>query len=146
MEKPKILIIEDDDDVRTQMKWALTHQYEVISADDRESALQNLRQHRPDVVTLDLGLPPCPGDPDEGFATLADLLQTDPTLKVIVITGQDEKGNGMQAIGQGAYDFFAKPIKIDELKVVVSRAINVSQLERQHREQVAGEDHTESFE
>ena len=97
------------------------------------------------MVTLDLGLPPSPGDPREGFSALADLLQSDPALKVIVITGQDERSNGTQAIGLGACDFFSKPVKIDELKVVVARALKVYELEREHREQLAtGE--SDSFE
>src|SRR5690242_10515126 len=135
MNKPAILIVEDDDEVRTQMQWALTQQYDVFLAEDREEALERLKQHKPSVVTLDLGLPPSPGDTREGFSALADLLDADPALKVIVVTGQDEKGNGVQAIGQGAYDFFCKPIQLDELKVVLARAMNVSRLERLHREQ-----------
>ena len=87
MDKPKILIVDDDDEVRTQMKWALTQQYDVLLAEDRPSALAALKQHRPAMVTLDLGLPPSPGDTREGFAALADMLQLDPSLKVIVITG-----------------------------------------------------------
>src|SRR5215831_15645898 len=145
MDKPTILIVEDDDEVRTQMKWALAQQYDVLLAEDRQSALETMRQHKPAVVTLDLGLPPSRGDTREGFSALADLLPSDPALKIIVITGQDEKGNGMHAIGQGAYDFFCKPVKIDELKVVISRAMNVSGLEREHRERLAN-DHSQAFE
>src|SRR5262249_2156285 len=137
MDTPTILIVEDDDELRTQMRWALAPQYNIVVAEDRLGALEQLKQHQPAVVTLDLGLPPSPGDTSEGFSALADLLEADPALKVIVITGQDEQGNGSQAIGQGAYDFFSKPIKIDELKVVVARALNISQLQRQHREQAA---------
>jgi two-component system NtrC family response regulator len=145
MEKPALLIVDDDDEVRTQMKWALTQQYDVVLADDRRSALENLKQHKPAVVTLDLGLPPSPGDTTEGFSTLSEMLQSDPALKVIVITGQDERSNGVQAIGQGAYDFFCKPVEIDELKVVLARALRVSQLEHQHRQELATDD-LESFE
>ncbi len=137
MELPTILIVEDDDEVRSQMRWALTQQFEVLLAEDRQTALQVLKQHRPAVVTLDLGLPPSPGDTREGFAALADLLQSDPSLKIIVITGQDEKENGIQAIAQGAYDFFCKPVNIDELKIVMTRAVHVHQLELDHRELLA---------
>src|SRR3954470_19866627 len=84
MDKPRILIVDDDDEVRTQMKWALCDHYDVLLADDRKSALEKMKQHRPAVVTLDLGLPPSPGDTREGFAALADLLHSDPSLKVIV--------------------------------------------------------------
>jgi two-component system NtrC family response regulator len=145
VEKAKLLIVDDDDEVRTQMKWALAQQYDVFLAEDRKSALELLKQHRPAVVTLDLGLPPSPGDTREGFAALADMLHVDPSLKVIVITGQDERRNGMQAIGQGAHDFFCKPVKIEELRVILARAINVSQLERDHRELLAA-DAADSFE
>src|SRR2546422_10910080 len=101
MEKPTILIVEDDDEVRSQMRWALTQQFDVLLAEDRQTAVHSLKQHRPAAVTLDLGLPPSPGDSREGFAAIADLLHCDPSLKIIVITGQDEKENGMRAIGQG---------------------------------------------
>src|SRR5262245_35296130 len=123
MDKPRILIVDDDEEVRVLMKWALTQQYEVVLAEDRVSALASVKQHKPAVVTLDLGLPSSTGDPREGFAALGELLQHDPSIKIVVITGQDEKVNGMEAIGQGAYDFFCKPVKIEELKVVLSRAL-----------------------
>jgi len=145
MDKPTLLIVEDDDEVRTQMKWALMQEYDVFLAEDRQSALQHLKQHKPAVVTLDLGLPPCPGESREGFSTLTDLLQSDPALKVVVITGQNEGNHGVQAVGQGAYDFFCKPVKIEELKSVLARALNVYHLERQHREQLTS-GISESFE
>jgi two-component system NtrC family response regulator len=145
MDKPGILIIDDDDEVRTQMKWALRQQYDVLLAEDRQSALKQLKEHRPAVVTLDLGLPPSPGDTREGFAALADLLHSDPSLKVIVITGQGEKSNGVQAIAQGAYDFFCKPVKAEELRIVLARALKVAELQREHREMLAA-DQADSFE
>src|SRR6186713_744193 len=145
MDKPKILIVDDDDEVRTQMKWALAQQYEVLLSEDRKGALDNLKKHRPSVVTLDLGLPPSPGDTREGFAALSDLLHSDPSLKVIVITGQDEKVNGILAIANGAYDFFCKPVKADELRIVLARAMKVAELQREHRELLAS-DHADSFE
>jgi two-component system NtrC family response regulator len=134
MDKPKILIVDDDDDVRMQMKWALSPLYDVSLAEDRLSALEVLQKDKPRGVTLDLGLPPSPRDTREGLLTLDNMLQLDPLLKVLVVTGQDEKENGIKAIGQGAYDFFAKPVNIDELKVVLDRALYVQQLEREGRE------------
>jgi two-component system NtrC family response regulator len=134
MDKPKVLIVDDDDEVRTQMKWALSSHYEVSLAEDRQKALDLLNKNRPNVVTLDLGLPPSPGDTTEGFLALADMLQLDPLLKVLVITGQNERKNGMEAIGQGAYDFFSKPVKVEDLKVILERAIHVQNLERERRD------------
>jgi two-component system NtrC family response regulator len=132
--KPRLLVVEDDSSIATQMKWALAEVYEVLLAEDRNSALEVVKEQNPPVVTLDLGLPPRPGEVEEGFLTLGEILAQDSLIKVIVITGQGEKGHALKAIGEGAYDFFCKPIQIDELKVVLSRAFYVSQLEREHRE------------
>ena len=85
-------------------------------------------------MTLDLGLPPHPGGTEEGFLALAEMLEMAPHLKAIVITGQGEKENALKAIGQGGYDFFCKPIRIDELKVVLGRAFHLAQLELENRE------------
>jgi len=134
MNKPKLLIAEDDEDLRTQMKWALTQDYEVFLAEDRSSALEVLKMERPAVVTLDLGLPPRPEGVEEGFLALGEMLELNPLTKVIIITGQGEKDNALKAIGLGAYDFFSKPIQIDELKVVLRRAFHLVQLEHENRE------------
>ena len=143
--KSRLLIIDDDDDVRSQMKWAFTPHYDVSLAEDRTTALELLAKDKPSVVTLDLGLPPSPGDTREGFLALAEMLQSDPYLKVIVITGQDERENGMEAIGQGAFDFFCKPASIEELKVVVDRAVYVRRLELE-RQELLRNNYGESFE
>ena len=134
MDRPRILIIDDDDEVRAQMRWALNSRYDVLLAEDRASAIDVMQKDGPGVVTLDLGLPPSPGDTREGFLALAEILQLSPLTKVLVITGQSEKENGLEAIGQGAYDFLAKPVNVDELKVIIDRAIHVQQLDRERRE------------
>jgi two-component system NtrC family response regulator len=141
-QKPKLLIVEDDSSIATQMKWALAQDYEIFLAEDRPSALEILGKERPHVVTLDLGLPPYPGEVKEGFMALTEMLSQESLVKVVVITGQGEKDHALKAIGEGAYDFFCKPIQIDELKVVLNRAFYVSQLEREYRElqqQLSGE-------
>src|SRR4030043_2399190 len=134
MEKPKLLIVEDDSSIATQMKWALAQDYEVLLAEDRPSAIDIFSKERPSVLTLDLGLPPHPGEVKEGFLALNEMLLQDGFVKVFVFTGLGEKNHALKAIGEGAYDFFCKPIQIEELKVVLSRAFYVSQLERGHRE------------
>ncbi|MBN2687844.1 MAG: PEP-CTERM-box response regulator transcription factor, partial [Deltaproteobacteria bacterium] len=88
----------------------------------------------PSVVTLDLGLPPHPAGVEEGFATLNDILTDQPQTKAIIITGRGEKEHALRAVGMGAYDFFYKPIEIEELKVILRRAFHLSHLEREHRE------------
>ncbi len=134
MKKPKLLIVEDDENIQLSMKWALATDYEVLSAGNRESALRLFRKDRPRLVTLDLGLPPHPNGTEEGFETLAELLTEDPFVKIVIITGQDDKENALRAIGLGASDFFCKPIAMNELKFVLQRALSVSELERENRE------------
>ncbi len=129
----KLLIVEDDEDVRTQMKWALGQDYQVLLAEDRISASDVMAKEHPAVVTLDLGLPPQPADVEEGFATLSGMLTTDPNVKIIVITGRGEKDHALRAVGEGAYDFMCKPVQIDELKVVLKRAFYLSSLERERQ-------------
>jgi two-component system NtrC family response regulator len=131
---PKLLIVDDDEEIRTQMKWALAGDYDIILAGDRAGAVEAFQAARPLVVLLDLGLPPRPADPEEGLATLAELAALESLTKVIVITGQGEKGIGLRAIGSGAYDFMAKPVEMEELKVMLKRVFNVAQLERELRE------------
>ena len=118
MTKSKVLIVDDDEDIRTQMKWALAQDYEVLEAGDRTSALQTLSDNKPSLIALDLGLPPRAQDVEEGFRLLEEILQRDGGTKVVVITGRDERKNALEAIAKGAYDFFCKPIDIEELKVV----------------------------
>ena len=134
MDKPKLLIVEDDENLRTQLKWALAHDYTVLLAEDRSSTLAVFTRERPAVVTLDLGLPPHPGEVEEGMRTLADILEQDALTKVIVITGQTEKEHALQTIGQGAYDFLCKPIQAEELQAILRRAFYVAQLEREYKE------------
>jgi two-component system NtrC family response regulator len=132
--KPKLLIVDDDEEIRTQMKWALEADYEILLAGDRASATQLLRTAHPPVILLDLGLPPHPGSPVEGLAALADFLALDRLAKIIIITGQGEKSSALQAVGAGAYDFLGKPVEIAEVKLLLKRCFHLNQLEREYRE------------
>ncbi|NIS74741.1 MAG: response regulator, partial [Deltaproteobacteria bacterium] len=126
------LIVEDDEAIRTQMKWALDDDYAVLLAEDRESALQGFQAEDPAIVILDLGLPPVPRGPDEGFQTLAEILSIDPGAKVIVITGNHEKKTALRAVDLGAFDFFAKPADMNEVRFVLKRALHMATLEREN--------------
>jgi two-component system NtrC family response regulator len=122
---PKLLIIDDDDEIRTQMRWALAREYEVLEAGDRASAIDKFSAARPAVVLLDLGLPPHPNNPEEGLAALSDFLALDALVKVIVITGQGEKEVALRGVGAGAYDFLCKPVEIEELKLLLKRCFHI---------------------
>jgi len=131
---PKLLIVEDDEEIRTQMKWALAKDYEILLAGDRIAAVEAFRSARPAVVLLDLGLPPHPGSALEGFATLSELLALDSLAKVVIVSGQGEKDNALEAVGAGAYDFLCKPVAMDEVKLLLKRCFHIAFLEREYRE------------
>jgi two-component system NtrC family response regulator len=139
--KPRLLIVDDDEEIRTQMKWGLAQDYEIFLAEDRPAALEILSEHRPPVVLLDLGLPPRPAEPVEGLAALSEILGRDNLAKVIIISGQGDKANALQAIGAGAYDFLPKPADLEVLKLLLKRAFHVASLEREYRQiqQLQGE-------
>ena len=130
----RLLIIEDDPGLQSQMRWCFSDDLEVAVAADRESALTALRRLEPEVITLDLGLPPDPGGASEGFRLLEDILRLAPLAKIIVVTGREEKQNAVKAIGMGATDFYQKPLDAEILTFVVNRAFRLAELERDNRE------------
>jgi two-component system, NtrC family, response regulator len=127
-----LLIVEDDPALQKQMAWAF-EQYEPVSASDRESALAQVRRHQPAVVTMDLGLPPQPDEPSEGFRLLEAILSDAPDTKVIVLTGQNDHANALQAIALGAYDFYAKPFEPELLALTIERAYRLHELQAENR-------------
>jgi len=128
----RLLIVEDDPGLLSQLRWCFEG-YDVFTAEDRESAIAELRRHEPTVVLQDLGLPPKPEGVEEGLATLRDTLKLAPHTKVIVVTGNGDQENALTAIAQGAYDFYEKPVDTDTLKLLVDRAFNISELETENR-------------
>jgi len=131
-ELPVLLVVEDDEGLQRQLKWAYEG-YQVVCAGDRRSAIEAVRAHEPSVVTLDLGLPPDPDGVEEGFATLAEILKLKPDAKVIVATGHGARESALKAIGMGAYDFYKKPVDIDDLGLIVARAFHLHEIEGENR-------------
>jgi two-component system NtrC family response regulator len=130
---PKVLlVVEDDEGLQRQLKWAYEG-YEVICASDRQAAIDALRAHEPAVVTLDLGLPPDPDGTSEGFATLQQILRLKPDTKVIVATGHGARESALKAVSIGAYDFYKKPVDIDDLGLIVARAFHLHDIEHENR-------------
>lgn len=130
--KKKLLIVEDDQGLQRQLKWSY-EDFEVCCASNRAEALALLRAEEPDVVTLDLGLPPDPDGVTEGFAVLEEILLVKPDTKVIVASGHNARESAMRAISAGAWDFYQKPVDIDELHLIVKRAFHVRDLELQNQ-------------
>ena len=137
-DKPVLLIVEDDLALQRQLRWAYEG-YEIVGAATRREAIEALRSREPAVVTLDLGLPPDPDGTSEGFATLAEMLALKPDTKIIVASGHGARDSALQAIALGAWDFYAKPIDIDALGLIVARAFHVHALEAENRRLAARE-------
>ena len=129
---PILLVVEDDEGLQRQLKWAYEG-YRVIAAGTRAAAIDMLRAHEPAVVTLDLGLPPEPDGTTEGFAALTEILALKPDIKVIVASGHGARESALRAIALGAYDFYRKPVDIDELGLVVARAFALHEIESENR-------------
>ena len=129
----KILIVDDSPDIRQQLKWGLSEDYTVLLAGDVNEGLGIFKKHQPSVVILDLGLPPHEDTSVEGFRCLAELLELDPHVKIIMLTGNSERDNALMAMRSGAYDFYPKPPVISELKVIISRALHLANIEEQNR-------------
>jgi two-component system NtrC family response regulator len=129
----QILVIEDNADIQTQMKWGLSKDFSVIMASNRTSARRVFNKNQPDVVTLDLGLPPDEDGSSEGMACLREILKKVPETKVIVVTGNNERENALKAVSMGAYDYYQKPVDMNELKVIIQRAFHLTEIENENR-------------
>jgi two-component system NtrC family response regulator len=128
----KLLIVEDDPGIQSQLRWCF-EDYEVISAEDRATAINELRRHEPQVVLQDLGLPPDESGVEEGLASLKEIMTLAPYTKVVVVTGHGDQGNAVKAVGLGAYDFYQKPVDVDTLQLIVGRAFQLYELEAENR-------------
>jgi two-component system NtrC family response regulator len=141
--KPRLLIVEDDEGLQRQLRWAYDD-YEVLVASDRDAAVNLVRSSEPSVVTLDLGLPPDPDGVSEGFAALETILELRPETKVIVASGHGARESALRAIASGAYDFYQKPVDIDQLGLIVRRAFQLYEIECENKrlESQVGENRT----
>jgi two-component system NtrC family response regulator len=128
-----LMIVEDDSGLQNQMRWALTDDFAVHIATNRTEALEVMASSRPRLVVLDLGLPPDEAGATEGLGILEQIIERYPNTKVVVASGNANRENAMKAISIGAYDYFSKPVDIDELKLILERAWHVSTLEEDNR-------------
>jgi len=127
-----LMIVEDDLALQKQIRWSLDR-FQCVTAEDRDSAVAQFRRSAPAVVTMDLGLPPDPDSVSEGFKLLEQLLNLDPNVKVIVLTGQNDQAHALRAIELGAYDFLAKPFDPDVLGLIIERAFELYALQSENQ-------------
>jgi two-component system NtrC family response regulator len=140
----QLLIVDDNEDIRTQLKWGLGREYAISLAGDGAEALELFDTRQPKVVMLDLGLPPDADGVEEGIRCLEQILERAPHTKVIVITGNGERQNALRAIQIGAYDYFLKPADIDSLRIILARAFHLSDLEDENRRLLSSLNHDRS--
>ncbi len=126
----KVLIVDDDPSILSQLNLALSKDFEVRTATDSRTAWEIVEREHPDLMTLDLALED--ENPESGFSLLERCVGFDPFIKVVLITGNDNEANALRAVERGAADFFGKPVDIDVLKVLLRRVLSVGRLERQN--------------
>lgn len=131
-DKPKLLIVEDDSGLQSQLRWHFD-QYEVVAATNREEAIAAVRLHEPAIILQDLGLPPDDEGVDEGFRCIREISTLSPTTKIIVMTGNADYENAVRAVAMGAYDFYQKPVNTDTLDLILQRAFHIHELEQRNR-------------
>jgi two-component system NtrC family response regulator len=129
MSGEKILIVDDEESIRNQLRWGLAGEFEVHTAANPEEAMRALREHRPAVVTLDLALDAAGLHPEQGIDLLDAIVEEFPLTKVIMVTGNESRESALLAIQRGAVDYYAKPIQLDELRVILRRALHVRRIE-----------------
>lgn len=128
-----LLLVGDDAGLRDQFKWALTSDYVLLEASDRAAALSQIRQAMPPLVLLDLGLSSTVKGASEGLAIIQEIINSDPTVRVIAVTDNGDRAKAIAAIESGAYDIIEKPVQLNVLKVVLQRAAYLSSLHRESR-------------
>lgn len=127
-----MLIVDDDPLIRDGLAVALGHDFDIHLAESRAAAIDLLRKlpAPPQLALIDLGLPPVPHRPEEGFHLIAELLTHSPKIKIFVLSGQDEQSNARHARTLGAIDFIAKPCPPEKIKEYLDEALSVQMVER----------------
>jgi two-component system NtrC family response regulator len=128
--KPKILLVDDEENILKQMRWALEPDYDVFTISDEGEAMSTFEKEKPAVVTLDLSLNPHNPADLGGMRLLEQILSQEPSTRALVVTGNDDEKNALRAVRLGAFDYYAKPIRLEELKVIIRRAFHIHQLQQ----------------
>lgn len=131
-----VLMVDDDDGLRKQIHWAFKDCYHLTQAANRTQMHYVLQENHVDLVLLDLHLPPRQSTPEEGIKALEEIKSVNPEIRVIVITGDNEEETSLRAIDNGACDYFCKPLILEEMKVVLDRALYVQSLEQKNQQRL----------
>jgi two-component system response regulator AtoC len=127
-----VLLIDDDEGQRKQLYWTLKDSYELFQAADRLETLQIVSENPVDLALLDLHLPPKENTPEEGMKLLREIRRAHSEIVVVVITADGEKKTSLEAVKHGAYDYFTKPLDVEEVKIVLKRALYMQRLQQEN--------------
>ncbi len=141
LDNVKLLIVDDDPGMQKQLKWCFS-EMDVAVSESRKKALKQMEKHQAPIAIIDLGLPPDPANATEGLKLLEELLNQDNRIKIIVVTGNEDRANALKAIELGAYDFYQKPVDPDVLRLIVDRAYKLFNIERENRELIKANTNT----
>jgi len=130
--KATVLLVDDDEALRQSLHLILEMQgFEVLEAENRKAALAILNENSTiEVMLLDLGMPPAMHSPEEGLAVIRGVATSMHAVKIIVLTGQDEEQSALDAIREGAFDFLAKPARVEDITQAIKRALLFYRKER----------------
>jgi DNA-binding NtrC family response regulator len=139
--RPTLLIVDDDTLITDTLAFVLGRDFEVLVSDSRTHAISLLRQldAPPQLALVDLGLPPHPHRPDEGFQLITDLLAHSSVMKIVVLSGQNDEANARHARTLGANEFVAKPCDAEELRSILLKALEIRDAELKPAPAAAGD-------
>jgi DNA-binding NtrC family response regulator len=138
--KPKILLVDDEVQLLAQMRWVLDADYDIQTATTEEDALHLFGIMHPSVAVVDLSLNRANPLDLGGLRLIDKFLEQQPATRVIVITGNEDDSNALRAVRLGAYDYYSKPIRLADLKVMIQRAVEVSRIHQRLHDSRAGAD------
>lgn len=140
--KPKILLVDDEEQLLVQMRWVLDADYEILTATNERDALNAFVAERPSVAVVDLSLNRASPLDLGGLRLIEKFLEQDPATRIIVVTGIEDDSNALQAVRLGAYDYYSKPIRLADLKVMIQRAVEVHRIHQRLNSIQAGANRT----
>ena len=128
--RSKILLVDDEELILQQMRMAFELEYDVLTSSSEGDALATFERERPPVVTLDLSL--APNNPSDlgGMRLVEQFLSLEPTTRVVVITGNKDEANALRAVRSGAFDYYTKPIRLEDLSIMIQRALRIHDLQK----------------
>jgi len=131
MDKPTLLVVDDHEHILKQLSWAFGSDFQVRTASSKEAAFEAMIREQPALMTVDLALGPDDIHRRQGFEVLQEALCADSAMKIIVITSEQEEATAIEAVTLGAFDYFVKPLPLDDLRVALKRAAYLGNLHRQ---------------